>query len=220
MPFDDGIADFRSDTVTRPTAAMRAAMAEADVDDDVYGEDPTVNGLEESCAAALGLEAGLFVASGTMGNQLGIMAQTRPGEEVLCDRQAHLRNTERGAASALSGVVFRLIDSDAGAISADQVEVAMGPAGDYQPRISLLTWENTHGVTGGRVVPIEVMESTSRVARSLGLAQHLDGARLWNAVAASGVNGARYAATVDTVTFCFSKGWELRAGPSCVGLPI
>ncbi len=217
MPFATGVADFRSDTVTQPTPAMRAAMAEAEVGDDVYGEDPTVNRLEESCAEALGVEAGLFVASGTMGNQLGIMVQTEPGEEVLSDRDAHLRNTERGAASALSNVSFRLIDSDAGSITALQVEEAMEPAGKFQPRISLMTWENTHGVTGGRVVPLPVMETTSQAARRLGLSQHLDGARLWNAVAASGVDGARFAATVDTVTFCFSKGLGAPVGSMLCG---
>lgn len=206
MPFSDGTADFRSDTVTQPTEAMRRAMAEAVVGDDVYGEDPTVRRLEEHCAAVLGKEAGLFLPSGTMGNQLGIMVQTRPGEEVLCDAAAHLRSTERGAASALSGVAFRTLTTDGGSIQAAQVESAMGPAGSFMPRIGLLTWENTHGAAGGRIVPIEVMETTSAVARKLGLAQHLDGARLWNAVAATGIPATRFAATVDTVTFCFSKG--------------
>lgn len=185
---------------------MLAAMSSAPVGDDVYGEDPTVNRLEEECAAALGKQAGLFVPSGTMGNQLGIMLQTRPGEEVLCDEAAHLRSIERGAASALSGVAFRPVVSDGGAIGPDQVESAMASAGDFFPRIGLLTWENTHGSSGGRVVPLETMEQTSRTARRFGLAQHLDGARIWNASAASGVDAARYAATVDTVTFCFSKG--------------
>lgn len=215
--FSDGTADFRSDTVTQPTEAMRLAMAQAAVGDDVYGEDPTVNRLEEVCAAALGKEAGLFLSSGTMGNQLGIMLHTSPGEEILCDTAAHLRSTEQGAASALSGVAFRTLTTEAGAIQPTQVESAMGPAGRFMPRIGLLAWENTHGATGGRVVPVDIMESTSAVARRLGLAQHLDGARLWNAVVATEVPASRFAAAVDTVTFCFSKGLGAPIGSMLCG---
>lgn len=217
MAFSDGTADFRSDTVTQPTEAMRAAMARARVGDDVYGEDPTTNELEQACAAALGKAAGLFVPSGTMGNQLGIMLHTRPGEEVLCHESAHLRSIERGAASALSGVAFRTVAGDGGSITPEQVDAAMSAAGSFFPRIGLLTWENTHGGSGGRVVPIEVMEATSATARRHGLRQHLDGARLWNAAIASGVDAARYAASVETVTFCFSKGLGAPVGSMLCG---
>ncbi len=217
MAFADGTADFRSDTVTRPTPAMRDAMARAPVGDDVYGEDPTVNRLEEACAAALGKQSALFVPSGTMGNQLAIMLQTRPGEEVLCDEEAHLRSIERGAASALSGVAFRTVDADGGAITPGDVDAAMSAAGTFLPRIGLLTWENTHGGRGGRVVPIEIMEETSAAARRHRLSQHLDGARLWNATAASGIDAARYSAAVDTVAFCFSKGLGAPVGSILCG---
>lgn len=217
MAFADGTADFRSDTVTQPTQAMRDAMARAPVGDDVYGEDPTVNRLEEACAAALGKQAALFVPSGTMGNQLGIMLHTRPGEEVLCDEAAHLRSIERGAASALSGVAFRTVDTAGGAITPRDVEEAMSAAGTFLPRIGLLTWENTHGSSGGRVVPVDVMQQTSAAARRHGLSQHLDGARLWNASIASGVDAASYGDAVDTVTFCFSKGLGAPVGSVLCG---
>lgn len=181
-------------------------MADAIVGDDVYREDSTVNELQDECAAAIGKEAGLFVPSGTMANQLGIMLQTRPGEEVLCDESAHLRSIERGAASALSGVAFRQVGSVGGAIQPGDVTTAMETAGSPYPRIGLMAWENTHGASGGSVVPVTTMESTSDTARDHGLAIHLDGARLWNAVAASEVSAARFASAADTVTFCFSKG--------------
>ncbi len=206
MAFPDGTADFRSDTVTRPTPAMYRAMAEAELGDDVYGEDPTVNALEEESAAALGKAAGLFVPTGSMGNQVALLAQTRPGDEVLCVDWAHVRNYEMGAAGAISGVGFRTVATDDGTIRPDDVETAVGGRGYHLPRVTLLAWENTHNVSGGTVVPIETMEATSATARRAGLAIHLDGARLWNAVAATGTPGERYAAAADTVMFCFSKG--------------
>lgn len=206
MAFPDGTADFRSDTVTRPTAEMRRAMAEAEVGDDVYSDDPTVNRLEEESAAVVGKEAGLFVPSGTMGNQLAIMLQTRPGEEVLCDEGAHCRNVERGAASALSGVAFRPVAAEGGRISVEQIDQAMATAGSFFPRIRLMVWENTHNLSGGRVIPLEVMEAGNEAARRGGLSIHLDGARVFNASIALGVEPARIAAGADTVQFCFSKG--------------
>ncbi len=206
MAFPDGTADFRSDTVSRPTPEMRAAMAAAEVGDDVYGEDPTVNALEEECAAALGMDAGLFVPSGTMGNQIAVHLLTRPGDEVLCVDWAHVRNYEAGAASAWSGVAFRNVATAAGEITKADVEAAVAGAEYHLPSVRALVWENTHNVSGGTVVPADLMEDTSGAARAAGLGIHLDGARLWNAVAASGDAGARYAAVADTVTFCFSKG--------------
>jgi threonine aldolase len=205
MAFSDGIADFRSDTVTRPTEEMRRAMAAAEVGDDVYSDDPTVNTLEEESAAVVGKAAAVFMPTGTMGNQLAIMIQSRPGEDVLCDPGIHSRNVERGAASALSGVAFRQVDAPTGRITPDQIDSAMATAGFF-PRIRLMIWENTHNLSGGRVVPLEVMTAGSETARRHRLSIHLDGARIFNAVAATGVSADRFAAEADTIQFCFSKG--------------
>jgi threonine aldolase len=217
MAFSDGIADFRSDTVTRPTAEMRRAMAEADVGDDVYHDDPTVNALEEESAEAVGKEAAVFVPSGTMGNQLAIMTQTRPGEEVLCDEAAHCRNVEAGAASAFSGVAFRTVHAPGGWIEPQQIDVAMSAAGRFYPRIGLMVWENTHNLSGGRVVPIDVMSEGNATARRHGMAIHLDGARVFNAAASLGVGADLIADGVDTVTFCFSKGLGAPVGSVLCG---
>jgi threonine aldolase len=216
MPFDDGIADFRSDTVTRPTQEMRRAMAEAEVGDDVYSDDPTANALEEEAAAVVGKEAAVFVPTGTMGNQLAIMLQTRPGDDVLCDPGIHSRNVERGAASALSGVAFRTVDARDGRISPELIDHAMSTAGFF-PRIRLMVWENTHNLSGGKVVPIGVMEEGSQAAMRHQLSIHLDGARLFNAVAATGVGADTYAALADTVQFCFSKGLGAPVGSILCG---
>ncbi len=217
MAFSDGIADFRSDTVTRPSEEMRRAMAQAEVGDDVYHDDPTVNALEEESAAAVGKEAAVFVPSGTMGNQLAIMTLTRPGEEVLCDEAAHCRNVEAGAASALSGVAFRTVHAPGGWIAPQQIEVAMAAAGRFYPRISLLVWENTHNLSGGRVIPVDVMAAGTAAARRHDLAIHLDGARVFNAAIALGIDADQIAEPVDTVTFCFSKGLGAPVGSVLCG---
>ena len=205
MPFSDGLTDFRSDTVTRPTPAMYEAMAEAELGDDVYHDDPTVLALERESADAVGKEDAVFVPTGTMGNQLSIQLHTNPGEEVISNAASHLRSVERGAASAFAGVAFRSVERESGRIEPEDVDHAMAMAGFF-PRISLLTWENTHNLSGGRVVPFELMQSTSQAARSHGLKIHLDGARLWNAVAATGIDGPAWGEMSDTVQFCFSKG--------------
>ncbi|HEY6634260.1 MAG TPA: GntG family PLP-dependent aldolase [Acidimicrobiia bacterium] len=205
MPFADGLADFRSDTVTRPTPEMLTAMASAPLGDDVYHDDPTVNALEAEAAAAVGKEAAIYVPTGTMGNQLSIMFHTSPGEEVLANGASHLRSIEAGAAQALSGVAFRTVERDGGQIWAEDVDDAMELAGFF-PRIRLLTWENTHNLSGGKVIPFPVMESASARARSHGLSIHIDGARIWNAVAATGIDGPAWAGLADTIQFCFSKG--------------
>ncbi|MCI0425008.1 MAG: beta-eliminating lyase-related protein [Actinobacteria bacterium] len=205
MAFPDGIADFRSDTVTRPTPRMIEAMANAVVGDDVYHDDPTVNLLEEESASVTGKEAAVFVPTGTMGNQLSIMFHTNPGEEVLAHEASHVRSIEAGAPQALSGVGFRTVAGEGGRISPADVDEAMRMAGFF-PRISLMVWENTHNLAGGRVIPIEVMETTSQRAREHGLSIHIDGARIFNAVAATGIDAARWASTADTIQFCFSKG--------------
>ncbi|MFQ5516728.1 MAG: threonine aldolase family protein [Acidimicrobiia bacterium] len=215
MSFSDGIADFRSDTVTRPTPAMRRAMAEAVVGDDVYGEDPTVNALEDEVAELLGKPGGVFVPTGTMGNQIALNVHTRPGDEVLCVAGAHVRNYERGAASAWSGVAFRTVDVADGVMMPADVTAAV--ADDHLPPVRAMVWENTHNLSGGTVVPIDVMEATSTRARSDGLRIHLDGARLWNASVATGVSPARYAAAADTVMCCFSKGLGAPVGSILCG---
>jgi threonine aldolase len=216
MSFPDGTADFRSDTVTRPTPEMLEAMASAPVGDDVYSDDPTVNALEEESAAVTGKEAALFVPSGTMGNQLSIMAQTRPGEEVLAHEGSHVRSIEAGAPQALSGVGFRTVSGEGGRIEPEDVDRAMAMSGFF-PRINLMVWENTHNLSGGRVIPIEVMDKTSEVARTHGLSIHVDGARIFNAVAASGVPADRYGAVADTIQFCFSKGLGAPVGSIVCG---
>ncbi|MDE0189709.1 MAG: aminotransferase class I/II-fold pyridoxal phosphate-dependent enzyme [bacterium] len=217
MAFPDGTADFRSDTVTRPTPEMRRAMAEAMVGDDVYRDDPTVNALEEEAASIVGQEAAVLTPTGTMGNQLGIMLQTRRGEDVLCDAGTHLRNVEAGAGAALSGVAFRTMDVDAGRITPADIDRSMQLAGSLFPRIGLMVWENTHNMSGGRVIPADVMAEGNRAARRHGLSIHLDGARVFNAAVASGLPPARFAEGVDTVQFCFSKGLGAPVGSILCG---
>lgn len=205
MAFADGIVDFRSDTVTRPTPEMLAAMAAAPLGDDVYSDDPTANALEEEAATVVGKAEAVFMPTGTMGNQIAIMMQTRPGDEILCDAGIHSRSVEKGAASALSGVGFRTVDAPGGRITPEQVDEAVANS-SFFPRIRLMIWENTHNLLGGRVIPLEVMEVASAAARRHGLSIHLDGARLFNAVAASGVPADVFARQADSVQFCFSKG--------------
>ncbi len=165
MAFPDGTADFRSDTVTRPTEAMRRAMAAADVGDDVYSEDPTVAALEEEAARLVGKEAAVYTPSGTMGNQLAINLLAAPGTELVAVDDAHVRDYERAAASMISGVAFRTVAGRGGVISAEALGDLMVAAGTIRPRISVLVWENTHNASGGRVVPLEVMAATTEIAR-------------------------------------------------------
>jgi threonine aldolase len=206
VAFPDGIADFRSDTVTRPNREMQEAMASAVVGDDVYGEDPTVNSLEERAAALLGKDSAVFVPSGSMGNLLGLLTQSNPGDEVICVETAHVRNYEMAAAAAIGGLQFRTVKTGGGEIEPNDVESATEQSGYHSHRISMLAWENTHNWSGGTVIPFDLMKETSAAARAAGLRIHLDGARLWNAVAASGVDASDYASLADTVQFCFSKG--------------
>lgn len=216
MAFSDGTADFRSDTVTRPTPAMIQAMASAEVGDDVYHDDPTVNALEEESADVTGKEAAIYVPTGTMGNQLSIMYHTNPGEEVLANASSHVRSIEAGAPQALSGVGFRTVDRDAGVILPEDVERAVEMIGFF-PRIGLMVWENTHNQSGGRVIPFDVMEETTATARSHGLSVHIDGARVFNAVAATGIEADRWASQGDTIQFCFSKGLGAPVGSIVCG---
>ena len=161
MAFADGLVDFRSDTVTRPTPEMFAAMAVAPLGDDVYHDDPTVNALEEEAAAAVGKSTAVFMPTGTMGNQIAVMLHTRPGEEILADPGVHVRNVEAGGPAALSGVAFRTVESSAGRVTAEQVDEAMANSGFF-PRIRMMVWENTHNLSGGRVVPYQLMVDTDR----------------------------------------------------------
>lgn len=216
MAFPDGTADFRSDTVTRPTPEMIEAMASAQVGDDVYHDDPTVNALEEESAAVTGKEAAIYVPTGTMGNQLAIMYHTNPGEEVLANGASHVRSIEAGAPQALSGVGFRTVERESGHIRVEDLEAAMAMTGFF-PRIGLMVWENTHNLSGGRVVPYEMIEEVSAAARAHGLAIHIDGARIFNAVAASGISADRWSSAADTIQFCFSKGLGAPVGSIVCG---
>lgn len=207
--------DLRSDTVTKPTAPMREAMARAEVGDDVYGEDPTVRALEARTAALLGKEAALFVPSGTMGNQLALLVSTRRGDEVIVGEGAHIAWYESGAGAALAGVQFATA-GHGGLFTADEMEAAAKPEGDHYPRTSLVAVENTHNRAGGRLFPKESLREIVARARARGYRLHLDGARLWNASVATGLTPSELAEGFDTVSVCFSKGLGAPIGSALV----
>ena len=207
--------DFRSDTVTRPDEAMRRAMAAAEVGDDVFGDDPTVIRLQERVAELLGKEAALFVPSGTMANQVALRIHTRPGDQVICETGCHIYNYEQGGPAALSGLHLTCLTGDRGALAWEQVEAAILPDDVHAARPRLVCLENTHNRAGGRIVPQALVEAVGAGARARGLALHLDGARLWNVHAATGLPLATLAAPCDTVSVCFSKGLGAPVG-SCV----
>jgi len=209
--------DLRSDTVTKPTAGMREAMARAEVGDDVYGEDPSINRLQETVAALLGKEAALFVPSGTMSNQVALGALTRPGDEVLCDANAHVASFEAGALAALWGVQPRTIPAPRGLLDPAAVDAAIRPAAEHYPRPAVLEVENTHNRGGGAVYPLALLRDLAEVALRHGLPLHMDGARLWNACAASGHSPAEYAAHATTVSVCLSKGLGAPVGSLVAG---
>ena len=209
--------DLRSDTVTRPTPAMRQAMANAVVGDDVLGDDPTVIALQERIAKVMGKQAACFVPSGTMANQTAIRAHTEPGDEIIAHRDSHIIHYETGAPAALSGVMVRPLDGTAGLFDAGDVEEALRPNNPHSPVSKLLVVENTHNRGGGSVWPIEQIERVTAVARRAGLRTHLDGARVWNACAATGLKPAEYARCFDTVSCCFSKGLGAPAGSAVCG---
>ena len=211
------IIDLRSDTVTRPTPAMRRAMAEAVVGDDVLGDDPTVLELQQKFAALLGKPASVFVPSGTMANQTAIRAQTEPGDEVVCHAASHIIHYETGAPAALSGVMICPLHGDGGLFDADQLDEAVRPHSAHFARSRLLVIENTHNRGGGTIWPLEQIARVTKRARELGLRCHLDGARLWNACAATGVAPAEYALHFDTISCCFSKGLGAPAGSAVAG---
>jgi threonine aldolase len=209
--------DLRSDTVTKPSEGMREAMAYAEVGDDVYGEDPTVNRLQEAVAALLGKEAALFVPSGTMSNQVAIGALTRPGDEVICDANAHVAGFEAGGLAALWGVQPRALPALRGLLDPAAVEAAIRPASEHYPRPSVLTVEQTHNRGGGAVYPLDQLRDLATVALRHGLAIHMDGARLWNACAATELAPSEFAVHATTVSVCLSKGLGAPVGSVVAG---
>ncbi len=217
MPAMDTFIDLRSDTVTHPTEAMREAMRSAEVGDDVYGEDPTVNRLEARAAELLGREAAVLVPSGTMGNQIAVHLLARRGSEVIGEAGCHVFNFEMGAMAALSGALPRPLPTADGILDPGDVERAIQPAAGYRTPSSLLVLENTHNLAGGRVTPLARMRELVAVAKRHHLHVHLDGARIHNAAAALRVTAADIAAGCDTVMFCLSKGLAAPVGSLLVG---
>ena len=212
------IIDLRSDTVTKPTPAMRRAMAEAEVGDDVYLEDPTVNRLQERAAELFGKEAALFVPTGTMGNQICVKLQSRPGSEVILEERSHIYNYEMGAAAVLSGVTFRPVRGENGILAWNDIRPAIHHGAPYYVTpTSLITLENSHNMAGGVVMPVATIREICDGAHALGIPVHLDGARIFNAAAALGVTVAEIAAPLDTVMFCLSKGLGAPVGSLIVG---
>jgi len=212
-----GFIDLRSDTVTQPTSGMRKAMAGAEVGDDVFGEDPTVNALQEKVAKILGKEAAIFVPSGTMANQLSIRSHTQPGDEVIVEATSHPYNFEGGAGAAISGVQFYCLQGVRGILHTSQIEEAIRPTDHHFPVTKLICLENTHNRGGGSVYPLERMAEISRLAKARELLIHLDGARLWNASIATGVRPGEYAQWADSVSVCLSKGLGCPIGSLVAG---
>jgi threonine aldolase len=200
------LIDLRSDTLTRPTAAMRQAMAAAAVGDDVFGEDPTVNALEARAAALAGKEAALFVPSGTMANLIACRVHTEPADEVILERGSHLYRYEAGGFAAVAGVSVATLEGARGLLAPEQVHGAIRASDVHQPRSRLLWLENTHNYGGGSCYPLERLAAVAAAGRAHGLAVHLDGARVWNACIAQEVPLTTIAAHVDSLSFCFSKG--------------
>ena len=207
------LIDLRSDTVTRPTPGMRKAMASAEVGDDVYGEDPTINALQERVAAMLGKEAAVWVPTGTMANQIALGSLAGMGDEIICDRNCHVVNYEGGAISALWGVQSLVIDGPRGIFTAEAVRAALRPGqSEHDPRQKAVAVENTHNRGGGSIWPLAQLESVADVAHAAGLALHLDGARIWNAHVATGIPLLKWCEKADTVSVCLSKGLGAPAG--------
>ncbi len=201
------VIDLRSDTVSKPSEAMRRAMAEAEVGDDVFGDDPTVQRLEARAAEMVGKEAGLYVPSGTMGNLIAVLTHTKPGDEIILGDQSHIFQYELAGAARIAGVLTRTLNNlEDGSLDADEVADAVRPENLHSPGTTLLCVENTHNRCGGAAISVEVMNRLTRVAKDRGVAVHLDGARVFNAAAALQVTAARIAQDCDSVSFCLSKG--------------
>ncbi len=215
------VVDLRSDTVTRPTEGMRRAMVDAEVGDDVLGKDPTADRLERRVAELLGKEAALFFPSGTQANQAAVLLHTRPGTEAVCEAESHVFHYELADAAWLAGVQLHPVASERGSLTARDVAGAVRPGDRHHPLTTLVCIENTHNMHGGSVVPLQAMRSIRQLAVDRSLPVHLDGARLWNAAAATDVELAEYASCADTVAVCLSKGLgcpvgSLLAGPSAL----
>ncbi len=210
--------DLRSDTVTKPSPEMRKAMYEAEVGDDVYGDDPTVNRLQEKAAEMLGKEAGLFVASGTQGNLVAVLAQAQRGDEIIVGDMCHIFNSEAGGVSVLGSVVMYPIKTDRhGVLAPELIHAAVKPRDYHKPPTKLLCTENTHNNTSGKVIDRATTEMMADAARAHNLRVHLDGARLFNAAVALGVDVSELTAPIDTATFCLSKGLSCPIGSVLVG---
>lgn len=209
--------DLRSDTVTKPTTAMRDAMANADVGDDVYGEDPTVNALEERAARLLGKEAALFVPTGTMGNTIALKLHTEHGQEVICESRSHIFNYELSMVAWFAGCVARPIPAGNGILLWDQIKPHIRPLGPHWAPTGLIEVENTHNMAGGAVYPLDVLDEIYAGAQAAGLPVHMDGARVFNAAASLGVPVSAIAAKADTVMFCLSKGLGAPVGSMLAG---
>lgn len=209
--------DLRSDTLTRPTEEMRRVMMAAEVGDDVFGEDPTLNRLQEKIAELTGKEAALYVTSGTQGNQVSINAHTQPGQEIILDKNAHIVNYESGAPAMLAGVQVHTLEGKNGVLTAEMVEAAFRPNDDHYPQTGLVCLENTHNRAGGTIYPIEEIRRVSGLVRQKGLPIHLDGARLWNASVATGISIKKYCQYFDSVMMCFSKGLGAPVGSIVAG---
>jgi threonine aldolase len=211
------IIDLRSDTVTRPTAEMRAAMAAAEVGDDVYGEDPTINLLERRAAETFGREAALFVPSGTMGNQIAIRLHTQPGQEVVCEARSHILDWEMATAAVFSGCLVRAVPTADGILTWKHIEPALRAAGGLRAATGLIEIENSHNMAGGVVTPLPVLEEIWANAKERHLPVHLDGARIFNASVALGVDVKTLTSGFDTVMFCLSKGLGAPVGSMLTG---
>lgn len=209
--------DLRSDTVTLPTPAMRQAMSEAMVGDDVFGEDPAINLLQDKVAGLLGKEAGLFVVSGTMANQISINTHTVPGNEIILEKGSHIFNYEAGGPAFLSGVQLNPITGKLGVIRAEEIEPLIRPQNVHSPQTRLIWIENTHNRAGGTIFPIEEIKLIRELADKHNLEMHLDGARLWNAHVATGISLKTYAQYFDSISVCFSKGLGAPVGSMILG---
>ena len=214
---NNGIIDLRSDTVTKPSPQMRRAMAEAEVGDDVYLEDPTVNRLQARAAEIFGREAGLFVPSGSMGNLTCVMAQTRPGQELICEASGHIYAYEMASMSAVGGILPRLIPTEDGILSWEKIAPAIRERVYYRPQTALVCLENTHNMAGGTVYPTAVAHEICDKAHAAGLSVHLDGARIFNAAVYLGESVAEITKGFDSVQFCLSKGLGAPVGSMIVG---
>ena len=208
--------DLRSDTVTKPSKEMLDEIVKAQVGDDEYGEDPTVNELEEFCAELLGFESGLFVSSGTMGNQISLLNHTNPGEEVITSSDSHIKNYEHGASSFLSRIQFRDVKNIDGVLEEDDLKQIIEDSKIHKPKITLISIENTHLASGGSIVPYDKIMSISSIAKQNNLKLHIDGARIWHAILEEG-KGYDYGNFCDSLTFCFSKGLGAPVGSMLLG---